>query len=526
MRQNRTLFLAILLGLPLMCLVFAHGTSDAARVQPTVTQQRTLNFNGAGGVDVDPHDHDFEGEKYSREVAIDSTKDIGDEIAASLRQLQSQNKVISNHIVRLEFSGVTYASYPLNLIKSDLVDVVHDVLTTHLDDRIEVIDVTRFDNTRKLRIASSRKLSYIVLGVRISLLHPARIPSQQTLATTIEILREYVDNDFRRYMRKLPGNGDYMGAVDVTDWYYNTNFVLAVPITPQPVMSPTQIATGAFQFKLIIPGASPLYAYSEVLRNYIRYGVTQVLIDHLDSDVDLVDVSLQPWLPEASLSYPMIITLQFPKGRNDVFVHAEEVLSNNIGGIDIYLNNYLTTSSLPDAEELQLESTMNDIFGDMPRIEISIVNPEPTQAPSKYKPIKPANDWFNVTEDSLKMPWWGWLVLGVGLSFVVLCCCFCIVQFMKNKRQGRPSTTNNIIHVRKSRKETKPVRRRATYESEHADVNLNGAAKNIKPREPVRIIVPMEPNRCVPDPEEEVVFEPQRKKKKKKKKKQKKHRDP
>ena len=45
-----------------------------------------------------------------------------------------RNKLNTKHLIRLEFSGVTYASVSLGVVKADLADVVEDVLTTHYSD--------------------------------------------------------------------------------------------------------------------------------------------------------------------------------------------------------------------------------------------------------------------------------------------------------------------------------------------------------------------------------------------------------
>ena len=72
-------------------------------------------------------------------------------------------------------------------------------------------------------------------------------------------------------------------------------------------------------------------------------------MDNLDPAVQLVSVSMEPWLPRIWLNFPMTITLHFPTSWNDrlrrlssnAFEHAYTVLGNNIDDLDLYLDYYV-----------------------------------------------------------------------------------------------------------------------------------------------------------------------------------------
>ena len=206
-----------------------------------------------------------------------------------------RNKLNTKHLIRLEFSGVTYASVSLDVVKADLADVVEDVLTTHYSDGIEMWDVERTGNYRRKlprhignydapSSSSRRSLSFIVLAVHISLRHDSWIATQSTLDQTIDILSEYVDKDFRQYMKNLPGNGDYVGKVEVleayTDISINVSGTQSIPIssptsyyqqptTNSQMQNDNYMATGSFPFELSFNGviSMPTHKYFEVISN-------------------------------------------------------------------------------------------------------------------------------------------------------------------------------------------------------------------------------------------------------------------
>jgi len=450
MRRTTNYFLGLAFGLFLSWVACAYGIKEGGRSQPAATRQRTLTSYAVSGRN--NNIGHVKNVSNSRIKNDNNNNNIENELSfVSARKLE--NKITSDYLIRLEFSGVTYASWSLSLVKATIVGVVIDVLTTHLKSGIEVDYVTRADNNRKLGNSSSRMLSYITLGVKISLRHPYWISPERALEAAIEILSEYVDADFLDYMRGLPGNGDYDGAVSVTE-YYNDLSIGIPPVPPK---------TGSFQFNLVFTGVSRKHADSEVLRNFIVYGVTEMLNDKLDADIQLVDVSLLPWLREAWLNFPMMITLQYPTSRKDAFDRADAVLSRNVDGIERYLNEYITESSLSDAKMFELESTLNDVFGRMVSIEIEQDHPKPTQVPTQAPTqfVTPANDWWHVNADNLKMPWWGWVVLGAGLASVALCCCYCVLQSVRRKRARESAAVINNIHVREDDTQPTNIRVRA-----------------------------------------------------------------
>ena len=52
---------------------------------------------------------------------------------------------------------------------------------------------------------------------------------------------------------------------------------------------------GSMYTKIVFDGVSSSnYAESELLTNYINYGVTRVMDDNLDSDIELIDIVFQP----------------------------------------------------------------------------------------------------------------------------------------------------------------------------------------------------------------------------------------
>eukprot|EP00580_Thalassiosira_gravida_P016297 CAMPEP_0201664292 /NCGR_PEP_ID=MMETSP0494-20130426/5814_1 /ASSEMBLY_ACC=CAM_ASM_000839 /TAXON_ID=420259 /ORGANISM="Thalassiosira gravida, Strain GMp14c1" /LENGTH=549 /DNA_ID=CAMNT_0048143035 /DNA_START=132 /DNA_END=1778 /DNA_ORIENTATION=+ len=452
MRRTIKYFLGLAFGLFLTWVACAYGIKEGGQSQPAAIRQRTFTSYAVSG-----RNNNIGHVKNVSNVRINSNNNnnIENEIS-SVPARKLENKITSDYLIRLEFSGVTYASWSLSVVKADIVGVVIDVLTTHLKSGIEVDYVTRADNNRKLGNSSSRILSYITLGVKISLRHPYWISPERALEAAIEILSEYVDADFRDYMRDLPGNGDYDGAVSVTE-YYNDLSIGIPPVTLPP-------KTGSFQFNLVFTGVSRKHADSEVLRNFIIYGVTEMLNDKLDANIRIVDVSLLPWLREAWLNFPMMITLQYPASRKDAFDRAGAVLSRNVDGIEKYLNEYITETSLSDAEMLELESTLNDVFGRMISIEIEQDHPKPTQVPTQAPTqfVTPGNDWWHVNTDNLEMVWWGWVVLGAGLASVALCCCCCcVVQSVRRKRARESAAVTNNIHVREDATQPTTIRVRA-----------------------------------------------------------------
>mmetsp|Transcript_21702 Transcript_21702/g.47174 ORF Transcript_21702/g.47174 Transcript_21702/m.47174 type:complete len:559 (-) Transcript_21702:167-1843(-) len=545
----------------LLCLRCAAW---AAQPQPAATRQRTFNnsnsSNGNDGGDAIRGRNKIIGDEKDVSSDISSSDDgsdvhiniiIGDELFDSSRRLQ--NKITSNHIIQLEFSGVIYASMSLDIVEADLVNVVQDVLTTHLGNYMEVVDVQRGDcspNCRKLRGSSQRRLSYIRLVVSISLRRSPWISLERASTTTIEILSEYVDNDFRQYMRSLPGNGEYLGTVDVSN--YHNDISINLPSTSEPISIPTQTAnwqtttTGVSTYNLIFTEVSPNYANSEALRNYIRYSITKILDTNLDSSIELVDVYLQPWLPEMWLSFPMLITFQYPTSQDDAFARVDDVLNRNIGDIDLYLNEYIATSPISAPEKTELESILKDVFGELVSVEIDKEDPKPTQAPTKV--IIPANDWLNMGADTveMKIPWWGWVILGVGVALIATCCCCCILQYTGRKRAAmsrKPTTVTNIIQVREPTRE--PIRsmngkgsvdfvenKESTTENDGGKDKLSQsftlaplqipAQQLLYNPNPRADVVLYGPNTNSPDPDETI----QEPKKKTKKKKKRKNRDP
>mmetsp|Transcript_16590 Transcript_16590/g.34886 ORF Transcript_16590/g.34886 Transcript_16590/m.34886 type:complete len:554 (-) Transcript_16590:45-1706(-) len=533
MRRTINYFLGLAFWLFLSWVACAYGIKEGGRSQPAAIRQRTLTSYAVS--DRNNNIGHAKNVSNGRINNNNNNNNIENEISfVSARKLD--NKIASDYLIRLEFSGVTYASWSLSLVKEDIIGVVIDVLTTHLKSGIEVDFVTRADNNRKLGNSSSRMLSYITLGVKLSLRHPYWISPERALETAIEILSEYVDADFRDYMRGLPGNGDYDGAVSVTE-YYNDLSIGIPPATLPP-------KTGSFQFNLVFTGVSLKHADSEVLRNFIVYGVTEMLNDKLDANIRLVNVSLLPWLRDAWLNFPMMITLQYPASRDDAFDRAGAVLSRNVDGIERYLNDYITESSLSDAEMLQLESTLNDVFGRMISIEIEKDHPKPTQVPTPAPTqfVTPANDWWHVDIDNLEMPWWGWAVLGAGLASVALCCCCCcVVQSVRRKRARRSAAVTNNIHFREDT--TQPT----TIHVRDNDVVVSKKKKKIvvkdatsggdrliqpstleQPRDPAQVflykpnpctdLVLYEPNQNAHDSEDCSIESERRKKKKSKKK--------
>lgn len=439
---------------------------------------------------------------YSRPVASPNDVDgYGDGSHQGRRQpgfhtrsnRRLQNRIVTDHLIRLEYSGVTYASVSLDIVKAHLVDVIEDELTLRLEDvGMELLDVVRIEGRRKRgrrlmrgggggggyyssRTSSTRRLSYIVLMVQISLRHPTWVSSERSLRTIIEILNEYVDDDFRDYVRSLPGNGDYYGSVEVTK-AYNEFAIVGIadepePAAPVPTVVPT--ATGSFHFTLVFRGVPPDHADSGVLREYIRYGVMALLNDNMWHGVEAVDVCLEPYNAHRNkrddewLNFPMIVVLRYPStvGDGAAFAHADDVLGENVGDVDLYLDEFIASSSssssltLSYAKKAELASTMRDIFGGG-GVDIEIgpdtipATPSPTPAPTGGGSAiaKPANDWLNdvMAPATMGMPWWGWVVTGLGLAFVaVCCCCCCVVQFFTRRRGGKDphAATTNVIRL-------------------------------------------------------------------------------
>jgi len=200
----------------LRCMVWSAASPSAAtRQRKSIISDRSIGLHRRNIIISDENGQDDT--DHSRINRITE-----DDIIDSSRELQ--NMITSNHILHIEFSGVTYASMSLDVVKKHLLEVVEDVVTTHLGSEIEVVDVQKGDCSpacRKLRGSPQRRLSFIRLVVSISVRHSPSISSGAAFDVLSEILSEYVDNDFQRYMRSLPGNGDYVGDVDVVG-YHNT----------------------------------------------------------------------------------------------------------------------------------------------------------------------------------------------------------------------------------------------------------------------------------------------------------------
>ena len=162
-------------------------------------------------------------------------------------------------------------------------------------------------------------------------------------------------------------------------------------------------------------------------------------MDNLDPAVQLVSVSMEPWLPRIWLNFPMTITLHFPTSWNDrlrrlssnAFEHAYTVLGNNVDDLDLYLDNYVRDESPSYNERTQLESEMRDVFGEVATIEIEMETPSPTP----IKVVTPVvNDWVNTKSDSepFTMPWWGWVIVGGGIVMVCMCCLLCDIFYARH----------------------------------------------------------------------------------------------
>ena len=64
---------------------------------------------------------------------------------------------------------------------------------------------------------------------------------------------------------------------------------------------------GSMYTKLVFDQASRDYAGSELLTNYIKYGVTRVMEDNLDSDIEVIDVVFQPLKTASDLTHGLVI---------------------------------------------------------------------------------------------------------------------------------------------------------------------------------------------------------------------------
>lgn len=233
---------------------------------------------------------------------------------------------------------------------------------------------------------------------------------------------------------------------------------------------------GSMYTKLVFDNVSSQYADSELLTDYIQYGVTRVINDNLDAaDIELIDVIFQPSnTPELWLSYPVMISLRYPSGRNDVFAHVDGILSSNIGDISMYQDDYIETTSLSNADEMELELMFKDVFIQKGRVETAEEgDPTPTQAPTTKKTTftKPVNAWINkaadTTADSLStMPYWGWIILGCGLGFMAMCCCgFAFLYVMRRRSESDAARKEESAAVHQAMK-TKSVSQTDSHERE------------------------------------------------------------
>lgn len=111
---------------------------------------------------------------------------------------------------------------------------------------------------------------------------------------------------------------------------------------------------------------------------------------------------------------------------------------------------------------------LKDIFVGV--VETEEDDPPPTQAPTKKKFIKPVNTWINTaadtTTESLEtMPYWGWIIVGYGLGFMVICCCCCVLlHFLRRRSDADRKETSSAVADTTKAGESKRVSRTGSQE--------------------------------------------------------------